>query len=40
LARFDGFTQEQVEQALGKSIGQASKTDLEAAWEKLAGAEI
>jgi hypothetical protein len=40
LARFDGFTQEQVEQALGKSIGQASKADLEAAWEKLAGAEI
>jgi hypothetical protein len=40
LARFEGFTQEQVEQALGKSIGQASKTDLEAAWEKLAGAEI
>ena len=38
LARFAGFTEEQVVKTLGKPIEQATKADLEAAWEKLAEA--
>jgi hypothetical protein len=35
LAHFEGFTEGQVTEALGKPIEQATKTDLEAAWNKL-----
>lgn len=35
MERFPGFTQEQIAEAMGKSIEQATKQDLEAAWNKL-----
>jgi hypothetical protein len=35
LARFEGFTEAQVTDALGKPIEQATKQDLEGAWAKL-----
>jgi hypothetical protein len=42
MERFAGFTEEQVHVALGKPIEQATKQDLESAWDKLTaqGSEV